>query len=83
MVKRLSGQSVQGFAPENSEACTQAYRPWAIARILPNAKVYIVARFRNRQDADDHKRVLHRFIPAAKFEIIFDPPKEEQQDNQA
>ena len=75
MVNLLSGHSV-------SEACRQAYRPWAIARILPSAKVYIVARFRNRQDADDYKRVLHRFIPAAKFEIIFDLPNEEQEDNQ-
>ena len=58
-------------------------RPWAIARILPQAKVYIVARFRNRQDADDHKRVLRRFIPSAVFEIIFDPPNEEEQDHQA
>jgi hypothetical protein len=33
-----------------------------------------VARFFNRQDADDHKRVLQQFIPAAVFEIIFDPP---------
>ena len=55
-------------------------RPWAIARILPSARVCIVARFRNRQDAHDHKRLLHRFIPAAKFEIIFDSPNEEQQD---
>jgi putative acetyltransferase len=61
----------------------QNHRPWAIARILPNAKVYIIARFRNRQDAHDHKRVLHRFIPVAKFEIIFDPSNEEEQDNQA
>ena len=53
-------------------------RPWAIVRILPKAQTYIVARFRNRQDADDHKRVLHRFIPTAKFEIIFDPPNQER-----
>ncbi len=57
--------------------------PRAIARILPTAKAYIVARFRNRQDADDQLRVLHRFIPAAVFEIIFDPPNEEQEDNEA
>jgi putative acetyltransferase len=57
-------------------------RPWAIARILPNAKTCIIARFRNRQDADDHKRVLHRFIPKAVFEVIFDPPNEEEQENQ-
>ena len=47
-------------------------RPWAIVRLLPNAQVYIVARFRNRQDAHDHLRVLQRFMPAAEFEIIFD-----------
>lgn len=47
-------------------------RPWAIARILPNAQVYIVARFRNRQDAHDHLRVLKRFLPEAEFEVFFD-----------
>ncbi|NEQ25920.1 MAG: hypothetical protein F6K28_44085, partial [Microcoleus sp. SIO2G3] len=54
-------------------------RPWAIVRILPKAQRYTVARFRNRQDANDHLRVLHRFIPAAEFQIIFDPPDEEEQ----
>jgi len=57
-------------------------RPWAIARILPDAKVYLVARFRNRQDAYDHLRILQRFIPDAKFEIMFDHPNEEEGDNQ-
>ncbi|HEY9602711.1 MAG TPA: hypothetical protein V6C85_13940 [Allocoleopsis sp.] len=57
--------------------------PWAIARILPNAQVYIVARFRNRQDAHDHQRLLHRFIPAAVFEIMFEPPNEEELEDQA
>ncbi len=51
-------------------------RPWAIVRILPKAQRYVVARFRNRQDADDHLRVLQRFIPAATFEIVFDPSDE-------
>lgn len=51
-------------------------RPWAIVRILPKAQRYVVARFRNRQDADDHLRVLQRFIPAAIFEIVFDPSDE-------
>lgn len=49
-------------------------RPWAIACILPDARHYTVARFYNRQDAEDHKRVLHRFMPASKFEIVFDMP---------
>lgn len=47
-------------------------RPWAIVRLLPNAQVYIVARFRNRQDAHDHLICLNRFMPTAEFEIIFD-----------
>lgn len=57
----------------------QSDRPWAIVRLLPNAQAIIVARFRNRQDADDYKRVLHRFLPKAKFEVIFDAPNEEQE----
>jgi hypothetical protein len=60
----------------------QCVRPWAIVRILPKAQRYTVACFQNRQDADDHVRALRRFIPAALFEIIFDAPEEEEQDNQ-
>jgi hypothetical protein len=60
----------------------QSDRSWVIARLLPNAQAIIVARFRNRQDADDHKRLLHRFIPNAEFEIIFDAPNEQQEENQ-
>ena len=52
-------------------------RPWAIIRILPNAQRYVVARFANRQDANDHKRYLCRFMPAAEFEVIFDAPTDE------
>jgi hypothetical protein len=51
-------------------------RPWAIVRLLPDARRYTVARFFNRQDAEDHLRFLTRFIPAAKFELIFDVPNE-------
>lgn len=50
---------------------------WVIVRLLPDLRHYTVARFFNRQDAQDHKRVLDRFLPDAKFEIIFDPPKSE------
>lgn len=47
-------------------------RPWAIVRLLPDARRYTVAKFFNRQDAHDHLRMLHRFMPAAEFEIVFD-----------
>ena len=53
-------------------------RPWAITRILSDARHYIVARFFNRQDAEVHKRVLQRFMPAALFDIIFDPPNQKE-----
>jgi hypothetical protein len=53
-------------------------RPWAIVRLLPDLRNYTVARFFNRQDAQDYKRMLNRFIPAAQFEIIFDPPPESE-----
>ncbi len=51
-------------------------RPWAIVRLLPNAQRYIVSRFYNRADAQDHLRVLNHFMPAAEFEVIFDVPSD-------
>jgi hypothetical protein len=45
---------------------------WAIVRILPNAEHYIIARFVNRQDADDRRRALCRFIPGGVFEVVCD-----------
>jgi hypothetical protein len=54
-------------------------RPWAIIRHLPNARRYTVARFFNRQDAEDHRRFLNRFIPTVKFEVLFDVPNEQLQ----
>ncbi len=66
MVKLLSQQSI---------------RPWTIVRILPKARHYTVACFRNRQDADDHLRLLRRFTPGSEFEVIFAPPEEEEQDD--
>ncbi len=51
-------------------------RPWTIVRLLPDARRYTVARFFNRQDAEDHLRLLNRFMPAAEFEVHFDVPTE-------
>ena len=45
-------------------------RPWAIIRLLPDARRYTVARFFHRQDAEDHRRFLNRFMPAAEFEVL-------------
>ncbi|QSJ18327.1 hypothetical protein JYQ62_05800 [Nostoc sp. UHCC 0702] len=50
------------------------YRPWLIVRILASTQAHTVARFANRQDAEDHMRVLHRFLPNAVFDLMFEPP---------
>jgi hypothetical protein len=36
-----------------------------------------VARFFNRQDAEDHVRFLNRFMPASEFEVLFDVPTDQ------
>jgi hypothetical protein len=64
---------------ERSSQVEDYSRPWAITRLLPNAQRYTIARFFNRQDAEDHRRFLNRFMPAAEFEIIFDVPNQELQ----
>jgi hypothetical protein len=38
--------------------------------ILPNAQHYTIARFVNRQDADDRRRALCRFILGGVFEVV-------------
>ncbi len=57
-------------------------RPWTIVRLLPNARRYTVAKFFNRTDAEDHLRVLHRFMPVAEFEVIFNSPDQSERDDQ-
>lgn len=49
-------------------------KPWAIVRVLPDARNHTVAHFCNRQDADDHLRALRRFVRSGIFEIMFDRP---------
>ncbi|MEG4802257.1 MULTISPECIES: hypothetical protein [unclassified Microcoleus] len=47
-------------------------RCWAIARLLPTQQWIIVARFRNRSDAEGHFQFLRQTIPHVKFEVVFD-----------
>ncbi|MGC1395549.1 MAG: hypothetical protein WA828_14800 [Coleofasciculaceae cyanobacterium] len=46
--------------------------PWKIVCILPDARQRTVAGFYNRRDAEDHLRVLQRFLPASVFKIVFE-----------
>ena len=65
--------------PKRSSQAEDYSRSWAIIRLLPDARQYTVARFFNRQDAQDHLRFLNRFMPAAEFEVVFDVPNKQLQ----
>jgi hypothetical protein len=65
--------------PKRTSQAEDYSRPWAIIRLLPNARRYTVARFYNRRDAEDHRRFLNRFMPAAEFVVLFDVPNEQLQ----
>ncbi|MGB7441745.1 MAG: methyltransferase domain-containing protein [Coleofasciculaceae cyanobacterium] len=49
-------------------------RPWAIVRFDNDTRPTTVVRFANRQDAEDHLRVLKRYLrtTSAQFTIVFD-----------
>ena len=46
--------------------------PWCIAQQLENMQNQVVARFRRRNDADDHLRILRQLIPSTRHAIVFD-----------
>lgn len=50
----------------------QQLHPWCIIQLLPQMQRRTVARFRIRNDADAHLRVLKRLTPSAQYAIIFD-----------
>lgn len=74
----IRGQTMKTL-PQRTSQAEDYSRPWAIIRLLPDARRYTVARFFNRQDAEDHRRFLNRFMPAAEFEILFDVSNEQLQ----
>jgi hypothetical protein len=46
--------------------------PWTLVRLLPNAQHYTIGRFYSRTEAENHKRFLGKWMPAAEFEVVFD-----------
>jgi hypothetical protein len=48
--------------------------PWCILRLLPKMQRTVVARFRRRNDAEAHLKILQQLNPDAEYLIIFDPP---------
>ena len=45
---------------------------WLVVRSLPNMQRIIVARCRNRSDADGYLHILRRLIPDGTFIVVFD-----------
>jgi hypothetical protein len=78
-LQQLIEEALKPLPPAPPQSVAEDYsRPWAIVRLLPDARHYTVARFFNRQDAHDHKRYLNRFMPMAEFEVVFDVPNQVQ-----
>ena len=50
----------------------QRLHPWAVVRLLPQMQRVVVARFRNRSNAEGHLKALKRLMPDAEFVIVFD-----------
>lgn len=46
--------------------------PWCIIQCLPNAQTFILNRFRRRNHAEAHLRILQQLNPSATYHIIFD-----------
>ncbi|MBW4615541.1 MAG: hypothetical protein KME21_20145 [Desmonostoc vinosum HA7617-LM4] len=69
------------YKATNSETQAIAYKErlnsWAIARLLPDTQRQIVARFRNRSDADGYMQHLCQIVPNASFMVVFDCQREE------
>jgi hypothetical protein len=63
--------------PQSKLAYRERLNSWAIARLLPNLKSQIVARFRSHSDADGHLKSLQQRLPDSQFVVMFDPPSPE------
>jgi hypothetical protein len=46
--------------------------PWCIVRHLPDARSIIVARFRYRNEAEAHLRIIRQLLPNSHHSLIFD-----------
>ncbi len=57
---------------ETSTVYQQQLYPWCIIQLLPEMQRRVVARFRRRNDADAHLRVL-RQQAQLRYTIVFDP----------
>lgn len=59
--------------PAEASTYQQQLHPWCVMQLLPDLQRREVARFRRRNDADAHTRVLRQQAPENQYIIVFDP----------
>lgn len=73
-----AAQITESFSAAPLHSAAQTYydrlHPWCIIRLLPKMQRAVVARFRRRNDAEAHLKILQQMNPDADYLIIFDPP---------
>ena len=47
--------------------------PWCVVRHLPQSPGQVIARFRRRNNAEDHLRAIEKIAPPAEYSIVFAP----------
>ena len=50
----------------------QCFKPWVVARLLPNGKWAIIGRYRSPSDAQGHLQLLRQRVPNMQFKVVFD-----------
>lgn len=51
----------------------QQLHPWCIVQLLPNMQRLVVVRYRRRNEAEAHLRILHQQSHTLQYRIVFDP----------
>jgi hypothetical protein len=54
---------------------------WAVVRLLPDQRWVVIARFRNRSDADGHVEFLRLHTPHEQLQVVFELPEEDNPGN--
>jgi len=74
----FAAQITELFSAAPQHPAVQPYynrlHPWCIIRLLPQMQRTVVARFRRRNDAEAHLKILQQMNPDADYWIIFDSP---------
>jgi hypothetical protein len=68
-----SNAEIDSFASDlDANSYKQRLNRWAIAQLMPNKQLVIVARYRSRSDADGHLLFFKQRSPEASFVVIVD-----------